>query len=84
MVFIVKKKIHGREYYYLNENKRIDSKVKTRTLAYLGKTKVGANKRAKEFMDKLKKNRIVLDRKILAELAEKNPEIFAQIIERVK
>ncbi|MBU1159615.1 MAG: 50S ribosomal protein L20 [Patescibacteria group bacterium] len=36
------------------------------------------------FMDKLKKNRIVLDRKILAELAEKNPEIFAQIIERVK
>jgi len=56
MVFIVKKKIHGREYYYLNENKRIDGKVKTKTLAYLGKTKAEANKRAKEFMDKLKKD----------------------------
>ena len=55
MAFIVKKKIHKREYYYLNENKRFDGKVKTKTLAYLGKTKVEANKRAKEFMDKLKR-----------------------------
>ena len=39
MAFIVKKKIHGKDYYYLNENKRVNGKVKTKTLAYLGKTK---------------------------------------------
>jgi glycyl-tRNA synthetase len=52
MAFIVKKKIHGREYYYLNENKRIDGKVKTKTLAYLGKDKKDAEKAAKEFIEK--------------------------------
>ena len=44
MAFIVKKKIHGNEYYYLNENKRIDGKVKTKTLAYLGKDRKDAEK----------------------------------------
>ena len=48
MAFIVKKKIHNREYYYLNENKRVDGKVKTKTLAYLGKTKREAEKKARE------------------------------------
>ena len=48
-MFIVKKNIHGREYYYLNENKRIKGtgKVKTKTIAYLGKTKKEAEKKAR-------------------------------------
>lgn len=46
MAFIVKKKISGQEYYYLNENKRVDGKVKTKTLAYLGKDKKLAEKKA--------------------------------------
>ena len=46
MAFIVKKTISGREYFYLNENKRVDGKVKTKTLAYLGKSKKEAKKRA--------------------------------------
>ncbi|MFA6397830.1 MAG: 50S ribosomal protein L20 [Candidatus Paceibacterota bacterium] len=33
-----------------------------------------------KFIDKLKKKSINLDRKILAEIAEKNPEIFEKII----
>lgn len=37
-----------------------------------------------KFIGKLKKASIGLDRKILAELAEKNPEIFSKIIEKVK
>jgi len=49
MAFIVKKTINGKEYYYLNENKRVDGKVKTKTLAYLGKTKVGAKRKLKKF-----------------------------------
>ena len=35
MVFIVKKKISGKEYYYLRDSKRVDGKVKAVTLAYL-------------------------------------------------
>ena len=54
MAFIVKKIIHGKEYFYLNENKRIDGKVKTKTLAYLGKTREIADKKAKEILDNLK------------------------------
>ena len=50
MAFIVKKKIHDKEYYYLNENKRVDGKVKTKTLAYLGKNKKEAERKAKELL----------------------------------
>jgi len=52
MAFIVKKKIHGNEYYYLNESKRIGDKVKTKTLAYLGKTKKEAERRKREILMK--------------------------------
>jgi glycyl-tRNA synthetase len=55
MAFIVKKEINRKEYYYLNENKRIEGKVKTKTLAYLGKTKKEAEKKANEIIKKLKK-----------------------------
>ncbi|MCX6749371.1 MAG: glycine--tRNA ligase [Candidatus Pacearchaeota archaeon] len=48
MAFIVKKKINEKDYYYLNENKRVNGKVKTKTLAYLGKDKKEAEKKAKE------------------------------------
>lgn len=36
------------------------------------------------FINALKKNNILLDRKILADLAQNNPETFAKIIETVK
>ena len=52
-MFIVKKRIKNRDYYYLNENKRIDGKVKTKTLAYLGKVKKEAEIRAKDFIKKM-------------------------------
>ncbi len=54
MAFIVKKTINGKDYYYLNENKRIDGKIKTKTLAYLGKTKKESEKKAKEIIEKMK------------------------------
>ena len=37
-----------------------------------------------KFIAKLKKNKIEIDRKILADLAENNPEIFNKIVESVK
>ena len=55
MSFVVKKTINGKDYYYLNENKRVDGKVKTKTLAYLGKTKTQAQKKAKEFLKEMEK-----------------------------
>jgi large subunit ribosomal protein L20 len=36
------------------------------------------------FIDAMKKKNINLDRKVLAELAAKNPEIFKQVVENVK
>lgn len=36
------------------------------------------------FISKLKKNNIELDRKVLAEMAEHNPETFSRIVEEVK
>ena len=58
MVFIVKKKISGNEYYYLNENKRVDGKVKTKTIAYLGKEKKEAEKKAREIIKKMKSEKV--------------------------
>lgn len=37
-----------------------------------------------KFIDKLKKANIGLDRKILAQLAETKPEIFAKIVDKIK
>lgn len=66
MAFIVKKKINGKEYYYLNENKRVDGKVKTKTLAYLGKTKKAAEAKAKKIINEIgeKKTKINREKKI--------------------
>ena len=36
-----------------------------------------------KFIDALKKNKIALDRKILADLATENPETFKKIVEKV-
>ena len=67
MVFIVKKNIKGNEYYYLNENKRQGGKVKTKTLAYLGKTRKQAEEKMKQFLkEHFSKNEMI---------AEKNPEV---------
>lgn len=37
-----------------------------------------------KFINALKRNKIELDRKILAEIAEKNPKVFGKIVELVK
>lgn len=37
-----------------------------------------------KFIDALKKKNIILDRKILADLAENNPEVFTKVVESVK
>ena len=52
MAFIVKKKIHGNDYFYLRESKRVDGKVKSIDLGYLGKTREEAEKKMRERLKK--------------------------------
>ncbi len=53
-MYIVKKKIKGNEYFYLNKSVREDGKVKSKNVAYLGKTREEAEKKSKEIIEKLK------------------------------
>ncbi len=54
MAYIVKKKISNHDYYYLKESKRIGDKVKTKNLAYLGKTLDGAKAKLEKLNQKQK------------------------------
>jgi len=51
-MYIVKKNIKGKEYYYLNKAVRTGEKVISKNIAYLGKDKQEAEKKAKEIMEK--------------------------------
>lgn len=67
----------------------IDRKKKKRNARGLWQIKINAAVRAHDlsyskFIDLLKKNKIELDRKILADLAEHEPATFAKIIEKIK
>ena len=53
-------------------NVQINAAVRTQGISY------------SQFINGLKKNKIELDRKILADLAINNPEIFNQIVTKVK
>jgi len=66
-----------------------DRKRKKRDFRSLWQIKINAAAREQgltysQFMALLKKNKIALDRKVLADLAEKNPTIFKKIVEQVK
>ena len=54
-MFVVKKTIAGKEYYYLRKSVREGGKVVSKTIAYLGKEKEEAVKKAREIEDKLAK-----------------------------
>lgn len=66
-----------------------DRRLKKRATRGLWNVQINAAVRAQgltysKFINGLKKNKIELDRKILADLAQNNPEIFSKIIEKVK
>ena len=75
--------IHARKYAYR------DRRVKKREARRLWQIQIGALCKElgisySKFINGLKKNKIELDRKILAQLAREKPEIFKKIIEKVK
>jgi len=66
-----------------------DRKLKKRTARQLWQIRLNAAVRKydlsySKFIDLLKENKIELDRKVLSEIAQKNPEIFAKIIDQIK
>lgn len=66
-----------------------DRKVKKRTNRGLWLIRINAAVREyglsySKFMDKLKKNKIDLNRKVLSEIAHKYPQIFKKIVKNVK
>ncbi|MBS4014404.1 MAG: 50S ribosomal protein L20 [Bacteroidetes bacterium] len=66
-----------------------DRKNKKRNMRQLWQIKINAACRENQtvyskFIGQIKKANIQLDRKILAELAEKHPEIFAEIVKNIK
>jgi len=54
-MFIVKKKISGKEYYYLQKSVRKGDKIISKSVAYLGKDKKQAEKKAEEIKNKITK-----------------------------
>ena len=66
-----------------------DRRNKKRTTRGLWNVQINAACRAQgitysRFINGLKKNKIELDRKILADLAQNNPHIFNEIIKKIK
>ncbi|MCR4285054.1 MAG: glycine--tRNA ligase [archaeon] len=68
-MFVVKKTIKEKDYYYLQQSKRENGKVISKTIAYLGKTKTGAEKKAKEFKgedkkDEMEEKKIIISKEL--------------------
>lgn len=66
-----------------------DRRKKKGDFRRLWQTKLNAAVRQYElsysrFIDLLKKNNIDLDRKVLADIAENNPEVFEEVIKQIK
>ena len=66
-----------------------DRKANKRNFRRLWQIKLNAAVRVfdvsySKFIAMLKKNKVELDRKVLADLAENNTEVFAKIVEKVK
>jgi len=80
-MYIVKKKIAGKEYYYLNKAVRNGDKVKSVNVAYLGKDKKEAEKKAKEIIESSFLERKTSEKEIPKQ-AESNKEIKKILINK--
>lgn len=88
-MYIVKKKIGNQEYYYLKESLREGSKVRSKTIKYLGKEKPGKKElqKIKEKFGKMKteiylsENEVKELEKIKKKLQEKTSKLDSKLIE---
>jgi glycyl-tRNA synthetase len=87
-MFIIKKKVGNGEYYYLRKSQRVEGKVKAVTVAYLGKSKKEAEKKAKELINALgvENNKLNKPKKIDGSMVEEkviNLELQKATIEEI-
>ncbi|KKR06191.1 MAG: 50S ribosomal protein L20 [candidate division WS6 bacterium GW2011_GWF2_39_15] len=71
--------MHAGQYSYNDRKKRL-GQLKNLWIKRLNAAAQAHGLRYSEFMDKLKKANIVINRKILADLAVDSPEVFSQIV----
>jgi glycyl-tRNA synthetase len=80
MVFVVKKKVNGQEYYYLRSSQRVfvegKSKVVAKTIGYFGKDKKKAQQKAFEmnWVENNKLNKPAIVSQVMVEKVGKNSE----------
>ncbi len=81
MTFIVRQKIHGKDYYYLRKSVREGRKIKSKHLGYLGKDREEAERRAEEILGKMKSEGKIREMKKFKEIKlsreEKTEKIFS-------
>jgi len=71
MSYIVEKEIKGRKYFYLRHSERNGNRINSKTIAYLGKTREEAEKKAREIEQKLKNEKKIKKEKINEDETEK-------------
>ena len=83
-MFIVKKKIGNEEYYYLRASKRVEGKVKSVSVAYLGKNRKEAERKAKEIGERksLKSKEKIEIRKMEIKLKKEKAEEIGKKIDK--
>src|SRR3989338_8082067 len=72
-MFVIKKKIKGKEYFYLRETRREGGKIKSKTIAYLGKNEDSARERfnkLKEEKESMKEEKKIGENKKIEKEAE--------------
>lgn len=84
-----KEKLANEAISHAGRNAFRDRRAKKRTFRRLWTTKINALVRENglsysKFIDLLKKKDVELDRKVLSQIAEHEPEVFTKIVEEVK
>src|SRR3989344_9455212 len=62
-MYLTKKKISGKEYYYLRESVRKGKKVISRNIAYLGADKKEADEKMGEIINKINNKKVLKENK---------------------
>ena len=75
-MYIVKQKVKGHDYYYLRKSVRDGGKVLSKNVAYLGKDKKEAEKKATEIIKNLEKKNVSMENKKVDKIQKKkNKEV---------
>lgn len=75
--------LHAGSYAYVGRKDR-KSDLRTLWIVRLNAALTGLDTKYSLFINKLKKSKIELDRKVLAKIAVEHPNVFAKIVDQMK